>query len=355
MPTNQSNHAIPVGVIGAGRLGTFHARKLAAMPDVTLIGVADPVADRRQPLADECRCQAVSEYRQLLPHCAAVVIAVPTSLHYATAMECIKAGVHVFVEKPMTETSEQAHRLLETAQERNLVIQVGHIERFNPAFRAIPSSLSDIQLIEASRCGPFSFRITDVGVVMDLMIHDLDLILTLVKQPVRQIDAIGLSILGTHEDLAIARVEFEHGAVALLKASRIEREPTRTMRIWHRKGQVLLDFAQRTASVCEYPVEVQSGSFRIEELSSHELAALKATFPDRFFPWQTPEIEACDPLEAELRDFIRAVQGGSRPLVTGEDGLAAVQLAEDILDRIRKGAFAPHPQIAPLQRLPKAA
>lgn len=355
LPTNQSNHAIPVAVIGAGRLGTFHARKLAAMSDVKLIGVADPVADRRQALAEECRCQAFSEYHQLLPHCAAVVIAVPTSLHCATAMECLKAGVHVFVEKPMTETSEQAHRLLEMARERNLVIQVGHIERFNPAFRAIQSSLSDIQLIEASRCGPFSFRITDVGVVMDLMIHDLDLILSVVKQPVRQLDAAGLSILGTHEDLAIARVEFENGAVALLKASRIEREPTRTMRIWHRKGQILLDFAQRTASICEYPAEVQSGSFRIEELKPHEVEGLKPTFQDRFFPWQMPEIEVCDPLEAELRDFIRAVVVGSRPLVTGEDGLAAVQLAEQILDSIRESGFAPHPQIAPLQRLPKAA
>lgn len=351
----QSNHPIPVGVIGAGRLGTFHARKLTAIPGATLIGVADPIANRRQSLAEECCCQSFADYRQLLPHCAAVVIAVPTSLHYATAMECLQAGIHVFVEKPMTETAHQAQHLLTVARENNLVLQVGHIERFNPVFRAVQPILGDIQLIEASRCGPFSFRVTDVGVVMDLMIHDLDLVLALVKQPVRKIDAVGVAVLGRHEDLAIAQIEFENGPVAILKASRIEQEPTRTMRIWHRQGQAILDFARRTASVCEYPAEVQAGSFEIERLAPQELESLKETFQAHFFPWQTAAVQTYDPLEAELQDFIRAVGSRSRPVVAGEDGLAAVRLAERILEDIRTRADRVGEQPPQIRRLPKAA
>lgn len=353
--TEKTDQAIPVGVIGAGRLGTFHARKLMAIPAVTLVGVSDPIAERRQSLAKECHCEAFADYRHLLPHCAAVVIAVPTSLHYATAMACLRAGVHVFVEKPITETPHQAQHLISVAREKNCVLQVGHIERFNPVFRAVQPLLGDIQLIEASRCGPFSFRITDVGVVMDLMIHDLDLVLALVKQPVRKIEATGIAILGRHEDLAIARIEFDNGPVAILKASRIEQEPTRTMRIWHRKGQAILDFARRTASVCEYPAEVQDGSFQIERFDPYELESLRETFHTRFFPWQSLQVQTRDPLEAELWDFIRAVQGHTRPMVAGEDGLAAVQLAEQILEDIKRREDRLEEQTSQIRHLPKAA
>jgi len=353
--SGRNDNSIPVGVIGAGRLGTFHARKLARLRDVRLVGVADPLVDRREAVAKECRCSAFADYRDLLPHCAAVVVAVPTSLHHRTAMDCLEAGVHVFVEKPITETPQQAHQLWSTAQRKNLVLQVGHIERFNPAYRAVQPLLGDIQLIEASRCGPFSFRVTDVGVVMDLMIHDLDLILAMVRKPVLRTDSVGVSLLGRHEDLAIARIEFEDGPVALLKASRIEQEPIRTMRIWHRAGQAIVDFARRTASVCEYPEEIRSGAFRIEELSPQELNSLKETFTSRFFPWRQLEIASYDPLEAELRNFIDAVRTGTLPLVTGGDGLAAVQLAERILDGIRARESLIRP-IVPIPRsLPKAA
>lgn len=347
--------SIPVGVIGAGRLGTFHARKLTTIPGVRLVGVADPVPDRRQSLAKECRCEPVADYRDLLGHCTAVVVAVPTSLHYTTTMDCLEAGIHVFVEKPITAASQQAQQLLATASKNNLILQVGHIERFNPAYHAVQPFLSDIELIEVSRCGPFSFRITDVGVVMDLMIHDLDLILAMVRRPIRHIDATGFSLLGMHEDMAIVRVEFEGGAVAVLKASRIEQESTRTMRIWHRKGQAIVDFARRTASICEYPQEIRNGSFRIEDLGPQELEQLKDGFHTRFFPWHQPEIANCDPLEAELRDFVRAICEGSRPIVTGEDGLAAVQLAEQILEKIRTCKQATHTEFAHFRHLSKAA
>ncbi len=357
MPKSSAQHgnAIPVGVIGVGRLGTFHARKLAGIGGVTLVGVADPVADRREPVAKECRCIAFADYRDLLPHCAAVVVAVPTSLHYVTAMDCLQAGVHVFVEKPITETTQQAHQLWTMAQEKNLVLQVGHIERFNPAYQAVQPLLGEIQLIEASRCGPFSFRITDVGVVMDLMIHDIDLVLAMIKKPIRRIDSVGVSVLGRHEDLAIARIEFEEGPVAILKASRIEQEPVRTMRIWHSRGQAMVDFARRTASACEHPKEIQAKSFRIEELSPQELESLKETFSSRFFPWRQLETASYDPLEAELRNFIDAIRLGIRPLVTGEDGLAAVQVAERVLDSIGISELPRLPISAIPRSLPKAA
>jgi len=347
--------SIPVGVIGAGRLGTFHARKLTTIPGVKLVGIVDPIPDRRQSLAKECRCEPLADYRELFGHCAAVVVAVPTSLHYTTTMDCLEAGIHAFVEKPITAASQQAQHLLATASKNNLILQVGHVERFNPAYQAVQPFLGDIQLIEVSRCGPFSFRITDVGVVMDLMIHDLDLILTMVRRPIRHIDATGLSVLGTHEDMAVVRIEFEGGAVAVLKASRIEQEPTRTMRIWHRKGQAIVDFARRTTSVCQYPEDIQTGLFRIEELDSQELEQLKQVFHTRFFAWHQLEIANCDPLEAELRDFIRAICQGTRPLVTGEDGLAAVQLAEQILERIRTSKHTAHTETALFRHLPKAA
>ncbi len=221
-----------VAVIGAGRLGGFHAQKLAQLPEVELVGVADPVESQRSRVAAECRTAAFADYRELCGRIDAAVVAVPTRLHHALGKELLRRGIHVLMEKPLTPTAAEADELVALARRQRLVLQVGHVERFNPALAAASPHLRSPHYLEAVRASGFTFRSTDVGVVLDLMIHDLDVVLSLVRSELRRVDAMGISVLGGHEDVANARLEFANGCVAALSASRVSYEPVRHMQIW---------------------------------------------------------------------------------------------------------------------------
>lgn len=323
-----------IAVVGCGRLGGFHAQKLAQMKDVELVGVCDPLRDRAAELAKECGCQAWPDPASLCDDTDAAVIAASTTAHYELASRFLQAGRHVLVEKPITVTSEQARQLVDLAARKNLVLQVGHVERFNPAFQATLPYLAQPKFIEATRCGPFTFRSTDVGAVLDLMIHDIDLVLSLVRSPPRRIDALGASILGGEEDVAHARVEFESGCVAVFKASRVSYEPARVMSVWTPRAMARIDFAARTAEVIQPSETLLARRFDVHALSAEQVSHYREHLLEEHLPKTRLEPGAIDAIHRELRDFVDAISTARQPLVTGADGADALALAHGVLGSI---------------------
>jgi predicted dehydrogenase len=326
-------------VIGAGRLGGFHAQKLSQDPRVELVAVADPFAPNRHRVAASCRCEAHSDHRGLFNRIDAAVIASPTGLHYDLAKQFLEAGAHVLVEKPLCNDSADAEALVALARRKNKVLQVGHVERFNPAFTAAMETCGDPKYIDAVRASAYTFRSTDVGVVLDLMIHDIDLVLSLVKSRVRSVEAMGVSVVGGHEDVANARIAFECGCVANLSASRVSYEAVRRMQVWSMQGFAAIDFAGRSLTTVRPSETLMRREFDVDLLSPEELDHQRKNFAQEHLPLDKKEFEAVDALALEVGDFIDAIQNAREPRVTGEAGRDAVWLAEEILDRIHDHAW----------------
>jgi predicted dehydrogenase len=355
-----------LAVVGAGRLGGFHAQKIAARDALELVAVADPLAASREALAAQCRTRAVADAAELLDQVDAVVIAVPARLHYAVGMPLLRRGVHVLMEKPLAATADEAAQLVDAARRSGAILQVGHVERFNPAFTAlsdasaegdspifaagspvgkggalgaakigtVPRGRFPLRYVEAVRNGPFSLRSTDVGVVLDLMIHDLDLVLSLVRSRVRRVEAVGISVLGGHEDVAHARLEFQSGCVASLSASRVSYEAVRRMQVLSARSMAAIDFAARTATTIRPSETLLGGRFDVERLSPAEIEHYKMHFMEEHLPRQTRQFPAVDALALELDDFVDSIRSDRPPRVTGEQGRQAVALAEEILYQI---------------------
>jgi predicted dehydrogenase len=350
-----------LAVVGAGRLGGYHAQKLAALPSVELVAVADPLAARRNALAAQCHTRAVADAGELAGQVDAVVIAAPTRLHHALGMDFLRQGVHVLLEKPLAATADEADALVETARRAGVVLQVGHVERFNPAFAAAlpalgsPQSIFAPKYIEAVRCGPFSFRSTDVGVVLDLMIHDLDLVLSLVRSRVRRIDALGVSVLGGHEDVANVRLEFQSGCVASLSASRVGCDQVRRMQIWSARSMAAIDFSARTTTTIRPSETLLRRQFDIESLSPEQVEHYKTRLLEEHLPRETQQFPAVDALALELDDFVDSIRNHRPPRVTGDQARDAVALAEEILleidrhvwDATTDGPVGPHARPRP--------
>ena len=328
-----------VAVVGAGRLGGFHAQKLARMEHVELVGVADPVESQRQRVAAECCTAAWADYRELLGRIDAAVVAAPSRLHYALGMDLLAHGVHVLMEKPLAVTTAAADELLQTARRNRLVLQVGHIERFNPALAAVAPHLRGPKYIEAVRASGFTFRSTDVGVVLDLMIHDLDLVLWLVRAEVRHVQALGLSVLGGQEDVANARIEFHNGCVATLSASRVSHQAARRMQVWSARGLASIDFAARTSTLIRPSETLLARRFDANSLTPAQVEHYREHLLEEHLPRQQIQSEAVDALALELADFVEAVRTRRPPRVTGQQGRDAVALAEQILTEIRAHAW----------------
>ncbi len=295
-------------VIGVGYLGRFHAQKYAALDNAELIAVCDPNAENAARVAEEVGCRAVGDYREILAEVDAVSIVVPTQLHHEVAKACLEAGVHVLLEKPMTVTVEQADELIAIARDNKLVLQVGHLERFNSAVLALNPVLTAPQFIESHRLAPFNPRGADVNVVLDLMIHDIDIIQSLVRSPIKQIDANGVSVLTEEHDIANARITFESGCVANVTASRVSMKPQRKMRIFQPDAYVSVDFQDKVLSVHR---KGQKEMFPgIPEITSEESI-----------------FDNSDAILAEAQAFLAAIESGDTPPVTGEDGRQALDTA----------------------------
>jgi predicted dehydrogenase len=324
-----------LGVIGVGHLGKEHARILSGMADMELVGVVDAHAPQAELIAQRCNTRAFHDHRALLPLVDAAVVATPTVHHHAVASDFLARGVPLLIEKPLASTLPQAEELVALAARRGVVLQVGHIERFNPAFEELSRRPLRPKLFTCERYSGFSGRSTDIGVVLDMMIHDLDLVLALVRSPVRTVDALGVSVLGGHEDLAQARVTFTNGCVANFSASRVHPASVRRMQVWGAEGFAALDFAKRHVTLMQPAAHLRESGHRPQPADTITLASYKAELFTRHL--QTLEVDCAggDQLTAELRDFVDCLRTSAAPRVNGTAGRDAIALASRILDSLR--------------------
>lgn len=322
-------------VIGVGRLGGFHAQKLAAMDQVDLIGVSDPVPEHCHRVARECGCPALADFREVFGRVDAAVIAAPTRFHHPLGLALLSQGVHVLMEKPLAARRAEADQLVAAARRFGVVLQVGHVERFNPALVAAVPHVPEPKYIEAVRASGFTFRSTDIGAVLDLMIHDVELVLSMVRSPLRKVDALGLSVLGGHEDVANARLEFRCGCVATLSASRVSHVSARRMKIWSARGMADVDFAARTTTLVRPSETLVSRRFDVDSLSPDEIEHYRRNLQAEHLPRETIEAAPFDALKLELEDFVESITTPRLPRVPGEQGRDAVAVAEEILSKIR--------------------
>ncbi len=339
-----------VAVVGVGHLGQHHARVLAALHDVELIGVADARIEQARLVAGRHGTEAFADYRDLIDRVDAVSIAVPTALHRSVAGDFLSRGIATMVEKPLASTLAEAEELVRLARARGVTLQVGHIERFNPALSALEGLSLRPKYIAAERLATHTFRSTDIGVVLDLMIHDLDLVGSLVATPVRSVAAVGVSIFGGHEDIANARIEFEDGCVANLTASRVSLQAVRKMRLWGAEGYASLDFGAKVGTLIRPSDRLRRGEVDLDGLDLTQPLAVKERLFGQILRVDQVQPEGREPLVLELESFVAAVRSRSRPKVSGEDGLRAMRLADQVLrgvnahqwEGIPDGPVGPH-------------
>jgi len=308
---------LKVAVVGVGHLGKWHADKYAAAADCELLAVVDTNIDNARNIAQHHDADAYSDYHDIIPLVDAISLVVPTSLHYKIAREFLEAGIHCLIEKPVTETVAEAETLIEIAQRKELVLQVGHIERFNSVMLGIEENIDNPLFLESTRLAPFTTRATDVSVILDLMIHDIDIILDLIDSPIKRISASGLCVLSETIDIANARIEFENHCVANVTASRISRKRERKLRIFQKNAYLSADFQEKILAVNRKGKTDNEAGFK--DITHQEL---------RF--------EDNDALNLEVLDFINAIKSASQPTVSGEDGRRALETAIAITGQIKQ-------------------
>ena len=335
---------LKLGIIGAGRLGSFHADKAAAHPSVELIGISDPSITARNRIAKKHGIQAFNAFDEMLPMVDAVVIASPTFLHFGLGSACLQEGKHVLMEKPMCSSLDEGRKLVDLAKNHKLVLQVGHVEEFNPAWLAAKNSLRyDLMvgepiLIDAVRTSGYTFRSTDIGAVFDMMIHDIDLVLSLVSSQVFSVDAIGFHIIGgPNEDIAHVRLRFENGCVANLFSSRVAERAERKMQITTATATTTIDFAARTTTSHRADETVLQGKYAPNKVLPDSVSLLTPTFMKDAFSLTSDTHDAVDALAAELDDFVLAIQSGKPPRVSGARALEAITVAEMVVRSISRG------------------
>ncbi len=305
-----------VGVVGVGYLGKFHAEKYAALKDVNLVGIVDQDFDKATAIAAKLGTVAFTDFRDLTGKVEAISVVVPTATHYEVSRYFLEHDVDVLIEKPITSTLEQADELIRLADSRGLLIQVGHLERFNPAVTALDGIVKHPMFIESHRLSTFKARGTDVSVVLDLMIHDIDIILNFVKSAVTSIHAAGISVISSHVDIANARLEFQNGCVANVTASRISAKNQRKIRLFQKEGYISVDFANREITIIRPDGMVKNGI----------IPGMK--IDQRCFTH-------ADALQDEIKAFVQAVRLRQSPEVTGQMGRDALKIALSIMDQIK--------------------
>lgn len=312
---------VRVGVVGVGHLGYHHARNYAALPDATLVGVVDTDRDRREKASQDFGAAALSTVEALIDSgVEAVSVVVPTSFHRDVTLQLLEAGVDILVEKPIASTTAEAEAMVACAKAHDRLLQVGHIERFNGAVVALFNSVREPRFIECHRLSPFPNRGDDVSVVLDLMIHDLEIVLALVGEPVTAVDAVGVPVFSKYEDIANARIRFASGCVANITCSRVSVERMRKIRIFARESYVSTDYsAQEVLVYRKKPGPLEDGMTPMDLISVEPL-----------------DVHKDEPLKLELASFIQCVRDRTRPVVSGEDALEALTLAQMVVDSIRE-------------------
>ena len=342
-----------VGVIGAGHLGTIHTRLLLQHPGVECIGIADPNPAACLRAEQSFRVTTSLDYRQWEQGLDAAIIAAPSQDHYEISAELLRRGVHLLVEKPLTTATWQADQLVELARQNRAVVQVGHVERFNPAWNAVCNKIGRPQYIEATRHSGYSFRSTDIGVVFDLMIHDLDLILWLVGSRVTDVQAFGTTILSRDEDFAQARLQFECGTVANFSASRCSPTAARVIRLYGSQGFATIDLASHSAEIVEISPTAAVVRLMGDDLSAEQKQKYRDEMFSAVLPRSTLTVEPCNAIFEEQKDWIEAIRSGQSPRVDVFAGRNAVALAESITQAISRGGQLERPSLLPIDSIPR--
>lgn len=347
---------LKLAVVGCGHLGTIHARLLAGRDDVDLVAVVDPSLDAARRVAQAHGCDACSDPSDLVGRVDAAVVAAPTGLHAAVSLPLLDAGVDLLVEKPIAATVEDARAIVTSARRSGRVVAVGHVERFNPAWRLAVERVGRPTFIESTRLAPFTFRSMDVGAVLDIMIHDIDLVLALEPGRLEQVEAHGIVATGGHEDAVKARLTFASGLVADLAASRISPVLRRTVSIWSATALATVDFNAKTVEVIGASPEVCSGSFIAADVAPDKRAALKDAFFQTVLPRETIPVPDANAIAGEHDDFLAAIRTGRSPLVPASAGAAALEVANRVIDALACTRFGgaheppmsiPHPAASP--------
>lgn len=323
-----------LAVIGTGHLGRIHARLAAGLSSAHLVAIVDSCEQARNAVASETGVRGVADYRELVGEIDAAIVATPTSTHQQVASELMQAGIHTLIEKPLAPTLAECDHLVQLARQQNLVLQVGHVERFNPALTSVKDKLCDPKYIDAQRTSGYTFRSTDVGVVMDLMIHDIDVVLSLVQCPLKRVEAIGLSVLGNHEDLVNARLQFTSGCVASLTASRVSYQSQRIMQVFTSRAFAAIDFGSRSATLVEPCEAVLRREFPADGLTPEKQQEYREQLFTTTLAKQTVPGTQVNAIEQEQIDFAAAIEQHRRPQVDGADGRDAVAIAELILEQV---------------------
>jgi len=327
--------SLKVAVVGVGSMGASHARVYSALPDVALVGVSDVDAGRCREIADRFGAAAFADYRDLAGRVDAVSVAVPTAAHAQVARFFLEKGVSVLVEKPMARTAAEAVDLVKAAKRTGATLMVGHIERFNPAFMAIDEMGLKPLFIECDRISPFKFRSADIGVVFDLMIHDLDIILHLAGSKIARVDACGVNVIGEHEDICNARIVFENSCVANVTASRVSTKSLRKIRLFSRDSYIAIDYAARQAVVYRKSASLNLDVARALKSGATSLADFAGLSFPALLDIQELKLDDHEPLAKELEAFARAASARAEPPVTGEAGLEAIEVADRVLEAVR--------------------
>lgn len=337
-----------VGVVGCGHLGTIHARLLAGREDCELVAVVDPSPEAGGRVAEANGCRWLASPGDLAGQVDAAVVAAPTALHEDVVVPLLEAGIDVLVEKPIAATLEQAERIVQAARRHRRTVAVGHVERFNPAWQAARRMIGHVTSVEARRLAPFTYRSLDVGAVLDLMIHDIDLVLSLATGPLVGVDAEGIVATGGHEDAVRARLHFDDGFVATLAASRINPILDRSITVWSHEAIVTVDFNAKTVQSVEPSEMVSLGCFDAAAVPPAEWAAKKECFFREVLPQTTYAVPDGNALVAEHDDFLEAVRDARQPTVSAEQGRDALAVAFRVLGAVRLTRFGSPP--APLPR-----
>jgi len=326
---------VRLAVIGSGHLGKIHARLAKANPSFDLVGVVDPVDDARNAFCREHGITGYSRVEDIVDDIDAAIVATPTVTHRDVAASLLKRGIHVLVEKPITLCREQAQELIDLAELNSTVLQVGHVERFNPAYREASRKVGKPRYIQGERTSGYTFRSIDVGVTFDLMIHDIDLVLSLVRSPVVDVQATGLTVFGPHEDIVEARLTFENGCVANLKASRASFSPARNMEIFSDTGYVGIDFTTRSLKSIVSDELVRSGVSEVHQLSAEGKQYVRDNLFTTVLPLQECEIAPGNAIQEEHNEFVDCIQRGLTPTVTGHAGKEALEVASRVVESVQ--------------------
>ncbi len=351
---------IKVAVVGGGHLGQVHTRLIKSNREFELIAVCDPQPLIQQRMIQDHDCRAVSDLKKVIGDIDAAIIASPTFNHFDSARECLKLGIHLLIEKPLTSTLAQAEELLDLSRTTNACVSVGHVERFNAAIASAQEIVGIPKYIEATRASGYTFRSTDIGAVMDLMIHDLDLVQTMFSGALVSCQAVGVSVFGGQEDIAQARLQFKCGGVANLTASRCSFQAQRSFTVFGTQGFAQIDLAKHQVQAIRIPQWLAARDVDFLGLSSNQQATIKEQLFTDVLPVEQITVEPINAIAAEHADWARAIRQKSEPKVTLEQGVANVRLAEHICEQIAQHAWQPGNESmtganvqVPVGRLPK--